>query len=987
MEEYFDQFLDGYLKNTVERIDSIDQYIISNIDPVYNRGSERKFIPTACRIHEFTSTGFNDAQSWTAPPPRRRDPLTLDLDGDGIETLATDGSVLFDHDGDGIKHATGWVASDDGLLVLDRNGNGTIDNGAELFGDSTLLADGSTAEHGFAALADLDQNGDGVVDAADGQFADLKVWRDLNSDGISQADELLTLAEAGVQSLSVQSSSNNVNYGDGNTSQLSGSFTRTDGTTGHMADLDLASNLFHREFTDTVAIPEELEGSPDMRGSGAVRDLRQAAALSPALAAILSQYAAAGSKTEQEALLDNLLIEWANSADFDTLSERLEEWNTSNPGDQRAYTGDYATGQATTMLDKLQVLEVFNNNEFGNAQTIVATDGSSTLSGAQHDLLDQAYSSLRQSVYDALLMQTRLKPYVDSIGLQVLDGELALDFGEMEGVFSSELSGAPENAVANLLELNQVTDNSLDQSNWNLNTFLADQLRTASALTPAVQALLEEHSIAILLEDTTDHTLSQAGIVVGNAMDNSISAIVGNNELYGGEGNDSITTSGGSNLLDGGAGDDTLIAQSGTVADDILRGGDGNDYLKVSHGDDILDGGAGDDLLLTSRTNASLKRNYHVRWIGGEGNDRLEGYASSDTYVFNRGDGQDVINDHNGGYSATDVIEFGEGITREHISVVRDGSHLVLQISDPDGIANDQITLENALSDSAYQIELLNFADGSSLTNAELMEIVSVWHGSDADDVMEGSNQRDVLYGEGGNDTLTDNAGNNELYGGEGNDSITTSGGSNLLDGGAGDDTLIAQSGTVADDILRGGDGNDYLKVSHGDDILDGGAGDDLLLTSRTNASLKRNYHVRWIGGEGNDRLEGYASSDTYVFNRGDGQDVINDHNGGYSATDVIEFGGGISSEELWLTRDANDLVIDTIGNSDQIRIENWYSSSSYQIERIETADSVLTNNLVDQLVNAMAEFDVPAGDGAVVPQEAKDQLAPVIASSWQPLV
>ncbi|RDE18040.1 hypothetical protein DV711_18115 [Motiliproteus coralliicola] len=210
--------------------------------------------------------------------------------------------MLFDHDGDGIKHATGWVAADDGLLVLDRNGNGTIDNGAELFGDSTLLADGSTAEHGFAALADLDQNGDGLVDAADAQFADLKVWRDLNSDGISQADELLTLAEAGVQSLSVEPFRDTVNYGEGNSSQLSGSFSRTDGTTGHMADLDLASNLFYREYIDTVVIPVELEGSPDMRGSGAVRDLRQAAALSPALAAILSQYAAAGSKAEQEAL-------------------------------------------------------------------------------------------------------------------------------------------------------------------------------------------------------------------------------------------------------------------------------------------------------------------------------------------------------------------------------------------------------------------------------------------------------------------------------------------------------------------------------------------------------------------------------------------------------------------------------------------------------------------------------------------------------------
>jgi hypothetical protein len=59
-----------------------------------------------------------------------RDPLTLDLDGDGIETVAA--GVLFDHTGEGRRAATGWVGPDDGYLVLDRNGNGTIDDGREL---------------------------------------------------------------------------------------------------------------------------------------------------------------------------------------------------------------------------------------------------------------------------------------------------------------------------------------------------------------------------------------------------------------------------------------------------------------------------------------------------------------------------------------------------------------------------------------------------------------------------------------------------------------------------------------------------------------------------------------------------------------------------------------------------------------------------------------------------------------------------------------
>ncbi|WP_234363362.1 hypothetical protein, partial [Francisella tularensis] len=134
----------------------------------------------------------NSTQSGTQETLRviRRDPLTLDLDGDGIETVGADGSVLFDSNADGVKRGTGWVGADDGLLVRDIDGSGTIDNGQELFGDATVKSDGSIATDGFDALSDLDSNNDGVFDANDAAFEDVKVWQDKNQDGISQADEL-----------------------------------------------------------------------------------------------------------------------------------------------------------------------------------------------------------------------------------------------------------------------------------------------------------------------------------------------------------------------------------------------------------------------------------------------------------------------------------------------------------------------------------------------------------------------------------------------------------------------------------------------------------------------------------------------------------------------------------------------------------------------------------------------------------------------------
>jgi trimeric autotransporter adhesin len=97
-------------------------------------------------------------------PPITRDPLTLDLDGDGLETVALSATspIYFDHDGDGVKNGTGWVKPEDGFLVMDRDGNGAIDTGRELFGDSTPLASGGIVADGFAALAQEDTNQDGI---------------------------------------------------------------------------------------------------------------------------------------------------------------------------------------------------------------------------------------------------------------------------------------------------------------------------------------------------------------------------------------------------------------------------------------------------------------------------------------------------------------------------------------------------------------------------------------------------------------------------------------------------------------------------------------------------------------------------------------------------------------------------------------------------------------------------------------------------------
>ncbi|MBB3219507.1 SdrD B-like domain-containing protein [Pseudoduganella umbonata] len=140
----------------------------------------------------FLSSGEND-RSWDAAIT----PIAIDLDGNGIQTIARgDFAGSFDLLGTGSAIKSGWLSSGDAFLAIDTNGNGSIDDISELFG-------GATKGSGFAKLSSFDSNGDGFVTAGDAQFDTLTLWRDANSNGVTDAGELVTLAQAGVTSLTV----------------------------------------------------------------------------------------------------------------------------------------------------------------------------------------------------------------------------------------------------------------------------------------------------------------------------------------------------------------------------------------------------------------------------------------------------------------------------------------------------------------------------------------------------------------------------------------------------------------------------------------------------------------------------------------------------------------------------------------------------------------------------------------------------------------
>jgi len=963
--------------------DVFDQIAKRNQLPIVPEERPAPWVDPKC------SRDYNTAQN-----PPKKDPLTLDLDADGLETVVASSSILFDHDGDGIKTATGWISPDDGFLVLDRNGNGTIDNGTELFGDSTPYDPNSNIPNttgkladGFAALRQEDTNFDGKVDNQDARWSQLRVWRDLNQDGVSQAGELFTLDQLGIASFGTAKTANSQPLPNGNEIADLGTYTKADGSNGaigetaKMGDVNLAEDTFHTEFPDTIPLADGVADLPNMRGSGLVRELHQAASQSVELKDLLTQFSQAGTRTEQRALLDRMLDAWADTSGLiESLGERWKEV-TNNDDASAGYNrfGDidrsdngygilvgyigsspsYAPTQKWTDLvasweQKIHILEAFNGRYFFNlggsnesgtgGSGAVVGDGNSGGGGAtlappslsvsfeqeQLDLLNSAYDALADSVYSALVLQTRLTPLFDLIQLVIDADGIRLDYALLEQHLQDKISQDPANGMADLIEFTKYAGPMLSETGWNGDSLVEGYIRSLP-VTPELASLYVELSVSIagqsgfvlagsakneiILLDETHRTINAKGgndMVFGGAQNDFMNGESGNDWMAGRGGNDTMHGEAGIDTLKGDAGNDELHGGEG---DDLLHGGAGADILLGENGDDRLigdgdddrlQGQAGDDALSGGDGNDQLSGESGNDLLeGGAGNDFLAGNEGNDIYFFGRGDGQDTINNGDGTSGRNDILRFKDGVSPADIVLSRsiDGTDsLELAIVG----TSDKVSIRFFFSgdnpgENDHHVNRIEFADGTVWEPAQIVQQL-----------------------------MTGTAGNDAIIG-----TIIA----NTIDGGIGNDLIYGRAG---DDILHGGDGDDKLFGEIGNDVLNGGTGADVLTGEAGNDVLD--------GGVENDTLSGGAGDDTYLFGRGDGQDIINNSDSAAGRIDVLRFKPGVAPSEIVASRSMDgydSLELAIAGTTDKISIRYFFSgdnpgANGQNLTGIEFADGTV---------------------------------------------
>jgi Ca2+-binding RTX toxin-like protein len=398
---------------------------------------------------------------------------------------------------------------------------------------------------------------------------------------------------------------------------------------------------------------------------------------------------------------------------------------------------------------------------------------------------------------------------------------------------------------------------------------------------------------------------------------------------------------------------------------------------------------------------------------GMGGNDTISGGGGGDTFIFNAGYGQLEISEFEF-YGATDVLLLGAGIDESSLSVTINGSG---GYTLTDGIAGDRILLDYQSYGSYYGVQKVQFADGTTLSAAQLQQMAENTPATTGDDTLVRGSGADLIDGLGGNDVVS---------GGGGGDTFVFNPGYGHLE------IIEAETGT-ATNVLRLGAGisESDVKVSEnasfGLVLADGVTGDQITLdyavalpaygvqqvqfadgTTWTSAQLLQMAMTGTSGADtlygstGNDLIDGKggtdtvygdAGSDIYVLDPGYGALTVVNGMQGYSTTPAGDLSiADTNPENIWLQQVGNDLRVDIMGSATEATIQGWFSNSINQLSALTVNNGsagalMLDNAQVSHLVQAMATFSSanPSFDPTSVsnPLITDPTVLAVVNGSW----
>ena len=749
----------SFFAGTISAAEFIDEMSILCVDleeilePASVYAAEMKY--EGLTEEELKEIGESYLEASTAQPPR--DPLVIDLGATGIDLTSLDNGVHFDLDNNGFAEQTAWIGEKDGFLVLDRNSNGVIDNGGELFGDQVTLQNGELSKSGFEALSELDSNNDGKIDMDDEAFPQLKVWIDANHNGVSESNELKTLTELKIETIGLGYTETNVT--DEETGTLIAE-TATVTFTDESGDGKKITAI--SEFWFPVDTMDTTQGSGDnlVVTIGNVPDIMQAI------------------KDDETGELAHLYVQFSQTTDISEQRYYLKKILYFITGAE-----DVAIHSRGSNIDArdLKVVEQFMGAEFSGI-------GGKNPNTNAANMLKAVYSNIENMYFNIINSKAKFGNYMTMLFIfSDEEGNKTIDMKLFDEMISGKIHDNEE--VDFLIYGVGMYLKSYDKAN-KTNTFdVFEEYYSSYSKQFAHIINLSETGNTYLGTENSDsyYGTNNNDFIFGETGNDSLRGSYGNDYLYGGAGNDILYGENGNDTSFGGEGDDVLY---GDIGDDILHGESGNDTLDGGTGNDILKGGEEEDTYVFAK---------------GYGNDTIIDSGSLNTIKFT-------------GLNPKNIRVNGTGENDVTITIKSTGDTLVIQDfrkSEEYRDYNLEFTsIKMHVTDPNSPFRHIYGDTGNDVLKAVVKD--SILHAFAGDDEVHGSDGEDIIYGNEGNDTVFAGSGKDFVFGGTGNDSLSGEEGDDILYAGDGDDILDGGSGN---DVMDGGSGNDTYFFGKNDGI------------------------------------------------------------------------------------------------------------------------------------------------------------------------